>query len=122
MNQPVQRVSGTALGHAGGDDRAEGAEGAGRELLPEPAGLEEARRGAASPSPAAERALVAVVQEAYLQGVSTHRQSSLPGAEDGGPGGGGDRRVGVCPARSGERQRAVEAGSGELLGLRGFLS
>ncbi len=38
----TQRVSGAALGHSGRDHRAEGAQGEGGELLPEPIGPKEA--------------------------------------------------------------------------------
>ena len=43
----AERVPRAGVGHAGGDDRAAGATGAGRELLPDAAGAAEAERAGA---------------------------------------------------------------------------
>ena len=48
----AQRLPGAGLGHAGGDGRAEGAQGAGRQLLPLAAGAAQAgREGAGGGGP-----------------------------------------------------------------------
>ena len=61
-DQQPQRLPVPAARHAGGDDRSGDPEAAGGQLLP---GL-----AARAPPPAAERALVAVVAECYVRGVS----------------------------------------------------
>ena len=63
----AQRLPRALLGHEGGDGGAEGAKGPRRGLLPS---LLEPRRKA-------ERALSAVVQEAYVHGVSTRKVDEL---------------------------------------------
>ena len=67
-DRAAERVPRAGVGHAGGDDRAAGAAGAGWRAT---------SRACWSRGKRAEQALVAVVREAYVQGVSTRKVDEL---------------------------------------------